>query len=430
MSSLPWPREPSPEYFKKMRASTSWKRDTAIFLGSQAISLLGSSLVQYALMWHVTLKTQSGIMMTLYVICGFVPAFILSPFAGVIADRFDRRKIIMLSDGFIAAATLTLALCLSTRLIELESSLWLMFLVAGLRSLGSALQQPAVGAFLPQIVPEDKLVRAGGINQGIQSALMLFSPMLSGALLAAVSLQAIFYIDVVTAALAIGTLAIFLRVPPHAKAASAAQLSYFEDLKQGFRYIASHRYFLSFFAYLAVVMFLVVPAAFLTPLQVTRSFGADVWRLTAIEVVFSGGMMAGGALIAAWGGFRNRMHTMVAAHFVMAGATIALGIVPAFWPYLGFMALFGVAMPFFNTPSAVMLQERVEGDYLGRVFSVMSMISTSIMPLGMLLFGPLAEKVRIESLLLFTGSALVLLGFVALASGRLMEAGERLEPNA
>lgn len=403
----------------------AWKRNATIFLATQALSLLGSSLVQYALMWNVTLSTKSGVMMTLYIICGFVPTFLLSPFAGVFADRFDRRKIIMLSDGLIALVTLVLALALS--LAGGRQALWLMFLAAAIRSMGSAFQGPAVGAFLPQLVPEGKLTRVSGINGSMQSVIMLVSPMLSGALLSLAPLQAVFFIDVVTAAIAIGSLALFLPVPPHEKALRKQEVSYFEDMKLGFRYIRGHRYLLSFFAYLSLFLFFVTPAAFLTPLQVTRSFGADVWRLTAIEIAFSAGMMAGGGIIAAWGGFKNRIRTMLLSNLIMALCTIALGLVPIFWLYLVFMGLFGVAMPFFNTPSAVMLQEQVETSYLGRVFSVMTMLSTSLMPLGMLAFGPLADLVPIERLLLGSGAILLAMAIGLPFNRRLLEAGRKPE---
>jgi DHA3 family macrolide efflux protein-like MFS transporter len=401
----------------------AWKRNATIFLATQALSLLGSSLVQYALMWNVTLSTKSGIMMTLFIICGFVPTFLLSPFAGVFADRFDRRKIIMLSDGLIALVTLALALALS--LAGGRHTLWLMFLAAAIRSLGSALQGPAVGAFLPQLVPVDKLTRVSGINGSMQSVIMLVSPMLSGALLSLAPLQTVFFIDVGTAAIAIGSLALFLPVPPHEKALRKQEVSYLEDMRLGFRYIRGHRYLLSFFAYLSLFLFFVTPAAFLTPLQVTRSFGADVWRLTAIEIAFSAGMMAGGGLIAAWGGFKNRVRTMLLSNLVMALCTIALGLIPIFWLYLVFMGLFGAAMPFFNTPSAVMLQEQVETSYLGRVFSVMTMLSTSLMPMGMLIFGPLAELVPIERLLLGSGAVLLAMAIGLPFNRRLIEAGKK-----
>jgi len=191
----------------------------------------------------------------------------------------------------------------------------------------------------------------------------------------------------------------------------------------GLKYIRKHRYLLRFFGYVGLFLFLVTPAAFLTPLQVTRSFGAEVWRLTAVEIFFSSGMMLGGLLLASWGGFRNRMKTMVTSNLIMAVCTISLALMPNFWLYLATMGIFGIAMPLYNSPSAVMLQEHVETDYLGRVFSVLTMLSTSLMPLGMLVFGPLADLVRIEWILLATGAAMLVRGLMVLGEKKLMEVG-------
>ena len=404
----------------KSSAPPDWKRNIAVFLGSQIISLLGSSLVQYAIMWYITLETRSGAMMTVYIICGFVPTFIFSPFGGVWADRYDRKRLIMIADGVIALATLAIALVFMSGF----KPLWLLFVVSAVRATGSAAHGPAVGAILPQMVPEDKLLRINGINSSVQSMIMLISPILSGALLSFASIETIFFIDVVTAAIAIGTLAIFLRIPPHAKAMVPQTTGYFEDMRMGFRYIREHRYLASFFIYLGIFLFLVTPAAFLTPLQTARTFGPEVWRLTALEIVFSVGMMVGGALLATWGGFRNRMRSMVASNLIMAGCTVALGFAPPFWLYLAFMGLFGISMPLYNTPSTVMIQEHVEGDYMGRVFSILTMLMTSAMPLGMLVFGPLADAVRIEWILIATGIVMLAHGLRVLGSRRLMEAGE------
>lgn len=400
--------------------SRPWRRDFVSFILSQTLSLLGSSLVQYAIVWYVTLKTRSGLMMTLITVFAFLPAFFLSPFAGVWADRHDRKRLIMLADGGIALVTLVLALLFAAG----QEGIWLLLLASALRAVGGAVQGPAVGAILPQIVPETELLRANGIVGTIQSTIMLVSPMASGALLSFAPIQVIFLIDVATAALAIGVLLFVVRVAPHAKALRKAELGYFQDMGAGLRYIREHRYLTSFFAYLAIFLFMITPAAFLTPLQVTRNFGADVWRLSAVEIAFSAGMMLGGAAISLWAGFRNRMRTMIAANLAMALCTIALGLLPWFWPYIAVMGIFGVAMPFFNTPSATMIQEHVEQDYLGRVFSVFTMLQTSLMPLGMLLFGPLADRIRVEWLLLGTGALMLAQGLVALGRRRLIETGE------
>ncbi|WP_341357434.1 MFS transporter [Rossellomorea sp. y25] len=397
-----------------------WLRNIILFLSSQTISLFGSSLVQYAIMWHITLETESGLMMTLFIICGFIPTFLLSPVAGVWADRYNRKLLIVLSDGLIATSTLVLAILF----LMGYDSIWLLFVMAAVRALGTGIQTPAVGAILPQIVPKEKLTKVNGANGSIQAVIMFVSPMVSAALLGMASIEIIFFIDVITAAIAIITLLAFLKISVHEKAAGIQTTSYFSDFKQGLQYVNNHGFLKKFFLFFSIFFVLMAPAAFLTPLQVTRSFGDDIWRLTAIEIAFSIGMMAGGAIIASWGGFKNKIATMTFSSLIMGFCTFALGIVPVFWFYLVFMALFGVAMPIFNTPTMVLLQEKIEENYLGRVFGVMGMISTSMMPIGMLIFGPLADIIAIEWLLIGTGVLTILLSVMLGRDQVLIEAGK------
>lgn len=401
----------------------NWKRDASLFIGSQTISLFGSMLVQYAISWYITLETQSGSMMTLSIICGMLPTFFISPFAGVWADRFDRKKIIIFADSAIALTTLAAALAF----LSGYRGYWILFVALIIRAVGGGIQGPAASALLPSLIPQDKLMRVNGIFSSIQSAIMLVSPMISAALLTFSTIENIFFIDVVTAALAIIILLVFLNIPARQKPEDKVELSYFNDLKAGFVYMKNHRFIMGFFIFLAAFLFFCAPAAFLTPLQVTRNYGKEVWRLTAIEVAFSIGMMLGGIIMSAWGGFRNRVHTMILSSLLMGAATIGLGLVPWFFPYLAIMAFFGVCLPAYNTPVMVILQEKVEDAYLGRVFGVITMISTIMMPLGMLVFGPLADILKIEYLLVGTG---VILALVALLmAGRKTLVLEGLPPD-
>ncbi len=361
----------------------NWLRNIILFLSSQTISLFGSSLVQYAMMWHITLTTESGFMMTLYIICGFIPTFILSPVAGVWADRYNRKMLIIMADALIAVATFILAILFLLG----YHAIWLFFVMAAVRAFGSGIQMPAVGAILPQIVPQDKLTKVNGVNGSIQAITMFVSPMVSAALLGFTSIEVIFFIDVITAAIAIFTLLFFLKVSVHKKAAEKQKAGYFSDFIQGLRYV-------------------------------------NYWRLSAIEIAFSVGMMAGGGIIASWGGFQNKVKTMSFASIIMGICTFALGIVPLFWIYLVFMAIFGIAMPIFSTPGTVLLQEKIEEEYLGRVFGVMGMISTSMMPFGMLIFGPIADFVKIEWLLLGTGIFIMILAISLGKNKDLIVAGE------
>jgi DHA3 family macrolide efflux protein-like MFS transporter len=397
-----------------------WKKNTSRFLFCQAVSLFGSSLVQYAIMWYITLNTKSGEMMMISILCGFLPTLFLSFFAGVWADRYNRKHLIVISDAGIAIATLVLAVIF----VLGYRDIWLLFLVSAVRALGTGVQIPAVGAFLPQIVPEDKLTRINGINNSLQSAITLVSPMISGVLMSVSPIEVIFFIDVSTAAIAIAAMLWLVRVPPHEKALQKQETGYFRDFVSGFLYISKHPFIWQFFIFSAVFFFLVTPAAFLTPLQVARSFGDEVWRLTAIEIAFSGGMMLGGLLMASWGGFKNRTYSMALAAFSIGICTIALGAVPVFWLYLFFMVLTGLAIPLFSTPAMVMLQERVEENFMGRVFGIYGMISSALMPLGMLLFGPLSDVITIEWQLLITGALVLVLSAFLFISRALREAGK------
>lgn len=398
--------------------SNTWKKNIIFFLGGQTISLFGSALVQYAIMWRITLDTQSGMLMTLYILCGFIPTFLISPFAGVWADRYNRRFLIIAADALIAAATLVLALLFLSGYREI----WLFFVIAGIRALGTGIQMPAVSAILPQIVPAEHLTKVNGANGSIQALVTLVSPIVSAALLEYATMESIFFIDVVTATIAIIILMI-LRIQAHEKASQQQAEGYFADLKKGFVYIGKHRFLKQFFFLMAMFLIMAAPVSFLTPLQVTRSFGDDVWRLTAIEIAFSIGMILGGLLIASWGGFRNRMNTIATGAIAFGACTIALGSIPHFWIYIGIMGLCGISLPILNTPASVLLQEKVKGDYLGRVFGVMSMIMTSMMPIGMLIFGPMADFIAIEWLLMGTGLLMMAAAFAMFRNRVLIEAG-------
>lgn len=400
--------------------NTKWKRKAAIFIGGQTISLFGSSLVQYAITWHILLETQSGIVMTLSILCGILPTFLISFFAGAWADRFNRKMLIIIADSAIALTTLTLAVLFLTG----NNYLWLLFVALAIRALGAGVQTPAVNAVLPQIVPKENLPKANALIQSIQSITMLLSPMLSGGLLSFASIEVIFFIDVVTAAIAVMLLLFFLKIPLHAKALRNEKGGYFEDLKIGLKYINGHKFIKYFFVFNAFFSIIIAPVAFLTPLQVTRNFGDDVWRLSALEIAFSSGMIIGGLIYAVWGGFKNKIKMIAVTGVISSFFIAALGIVSNFWVYIAFMGLNGITIPFFNTSSMVLLQQKTEEDYMGRVFGVMSMITSFLMPVGMLIFGPLADLIKIEWMLMGSGALIMLISFLMWRNKILYKGGE------
>jgi len=403
---------------------TNWRRNTTYFITSQMISLLGSSLVQYAIFWHITLTTKSGIYATLAIICGFLPTFLLSPFAGVWADRYNRKHLIIIADASIALATLILAIIFATG----YQPIWLFLVAMIVRAFGAAVQNPSVGALLPSIVPLDKLTRVNGINSSVQSAMFLISPMAAGALYGAVSMQSIFMIDVLTAVLAITVMLTKVRVPVF-ESKDKIRNNYAQEFTEGLKYIWSQKYLRNLFVFMSFFIFMAAPGSMLTPLQVVRNYGGEIWHLIAIEVGFSSGMIVGGLIISAWGGFRNRIRSMVLATVVLGISTLILGVPIPFFIFMGVMIICGLFLPLFNTTVVVLLQEKVGPDYLGRVFGVNTMIASSMMPMGMLIFGPLADIMPIEWLMLFSGVLIVLSAIALNRNKPLLAIGLKSQPD-
>lgn len=379
-----------------------WKKKGILFLVSQNISLFGSSVVSFAITWYITLETSSGMWMTASILCSMLPQVFISLFAGVWADRYNRKRLIMGADGFIALSTLGLAIVF----LQGKESLGLLMVVSAIRSVGAGIQTPAVGALLPQIVPVDKLTRMNGLNQTCSSVLMLVSPAVGAALLATTGVAWAMMVDVITAVMAICVM-FFLKVE---RPQSSGITSMWHDLKEGISYTVGHPVASRILRYYAIAFFLVTPSAFLSPLMIERSFGSEVWMLSANEIIWTVGAVAGGLFVSVRGHFRDKWR-VVAWSYIGFGISFALvGASPFFWMFLLFMFISGIFMPPMSTAVTVMLQENVESDKLGRVFSVLQIISAAVMPLGMVIFGPMADMTDIRWIMIGTGILLAVTG--------------------
>ena len=393
-----------------------WKKRVTVFLVGQTISTFGSLLVQYALLWHLTLTTKSGLVLALAAVFGFLPQAIVSIFAGVWADRVNRKVMIILSDTAIALATLTLAIFMFSGVEDL----WLIFLVMAVRSVGAGIQMPAISALIPQIVPTDKLMRVNGINSSVQSSLLILGPVVAAGIYSTVSLSAILFIDVVTAIIGVSLLAT-IAVPTLARAASEDKPSYFTDLREGMKYIFGNDLVRWVMAIYAIVFLLIVAPSNLSPLMLVRNFGSDVWLLTVLELSFGFGMVAGGALMAIFASKVNRIGMIIGTSIFFGVTAIGLGLSTNLFVFYSLFFLIGLAVPAFSTSSMTLLQETVEPERQGRVFGFVGIVMAVSMPLGMALLGPLADLVSVETLLITTGLITVVVAVVAI----LLPAGKR-----
>jgi len=386
----------------------NWKTKATIFLSSQILSLFGSSVVSYAVVWYITLKTGSASLMTVSILASFLPQIVISLFAGVWADRYNRKLLIISSDLLTGISTLVLAIYF----LMGHESITLIFIISAIRSVGSGIQAPAVGAILPQIVPMEKMTRINGINSALTSVMMLLSPAVAGIFFATLGFGYTLLLDVVTAALAVGILA-FLKVRTYQRKVKEGDESLKEgtisELKAGLSYTRNNKLISRILIFYAVFFFMVSPAAFLTPIMIARSFGTEVWRLTANEMFWTAGAIFGGIIVAWKGEFSNKIRILAISTISFGLTFILLGLSTNFIFYLCVMFGSGIFLPFFSTAETVLILENVEEHMLGRVYSIVQIIISAVMPLGMLLFGPLGDVISIESILIGTGFCILLL---------------------
>ena len=384
------------------QAQNHWKRKTILFLISQCITLFGSMIVQMSIIWYVTLKTSSGGWVAAFTICSYLPQFLISFFAGVWADRYSRKKLIILADGVITVATLVMFLVMP--MISLDSILLSALLaVSIIRSVGAGIQTPAVNAVIPQLVPEEYLMKYNGLNATVQSVVQFAAPAVAGAVLSIGTFRATLFIDILTALVGIGLLSCVL-LPK--QEASNENVSVFSEIKAGIRYSFSDKLIGKILIVYGLYILLCVPAGFMAALLVSRVYGDVYWYLTALELVGFAGMALGGVLMGVWGCFKSRIKTFALGLFVLSLMTIGMGISPYFILYLVLMFVYSIALTMIQTSTTTIIQEKADSSMQGRVFGLMGAMYSGFLPVGMAIFGPLADVMPLQWIIVGSGIAL------------------------
>ena len=394
----------------------NWKKRTILFLISQAITVLGSSVVQMAIVWYVTLETSSGAWVSALTLCSFLPQMLISFFGGVWADRYNRKHLIILVDSVIAATTLLLALAFP--LITSNNALLAGILVISIiRSLGAGVQSPAVSAMIPQLVPEEHLMRFNGINASVQSTIQFTSPAIAAAILSLGALRNVLFLDVATAVAGIGLL-IAIAIPKHTMDAAAAQTPFFVEMKAGITYAFTDRLIGRLVLVFGAFIFLSVPSGFLAALLISRTFGESYLYLSIVEMTGFIGMTLGGLVIGAWGGFKNRLSTLTLGMAAYAGFSILIGLLSNFVLFTISMFFISFAIPLVQAAVTTLLQENTPADLQGRVFGLLNIAYSGFLPLGMAVFGPAADRVSVQTLIIIAGLVLCMFAMWIFARSR------------
>lgn len=393
---------------KDISKGSNWMKKVVVFLTSQCISLFGSSIVQMAIIWHVTLETSSGIWVTILTLCSFLPQMFISFFSGVWADRYSRKTLIILADIVIAVATLGLALFTISNNTG-KDMLPAIILVSVIRSLGSGVQGPAVSAMIPQLVPEEQLIRFNGIHSTLMSVVQFAAPPAAVTILTLGSLNQILLIDVFTALVGV-TMLFCIRIPKHNIELKTEQSSFLSEMKAGIRYCITNKFVGTVLLTYGTFIFLCVPSGFLITLMIERTFGGNLWYLSINEMIGFAGMVLGGVLLGTWGGFKNRNKTYTFGMVAYGAFSILLGFASKFIFFAALMFCISFFIPVVQTASMTMLQEKSAPEMQGRVFSLLNVLFSGLMPLGMAVFGPLADIVSISWLMIGTGALISLMG--------------------
>lgn len=394
-----------------MRSSVKdgWKTRAVLFLISQSITLFGSTLVQMAIVWHATLYTSSGAWVAVFSVCSYLPEFVVSLLGGVWADRYSRKSLIIGADFAIALVTLGMML-LMPKIADPVKLLWALLILSVLRALGAGVQSPAVNAAIPSLVPAKQLMRFNGIHAAMQSLVRFAAPAVAGIILTIHSLRMTLSLDVLTAAWGIGLL--FCVSIPHERK-SGVKPSVLADLKAGLSYGFSDKLIGRLLVIYGWFVFLCVPAGFLSGLLVSRLYGETYGYLTAAELAGFAGMMAGGLIMSAWGDFSNRKKTLLLGLLLFGLMAIFMGMTTSFPLYLALMALYGVAMTAVQTTITTLLQERAGVSVQGRIFGLLGSMYAGFMPAGMAVFGPLADQIPLQGLMVASGVALIAMAVIA-----------------
>jgi MFS transporter, DHA3 family, macrolide efflux protein len=362
-------------------------------------------VVEFALAWYLTRETGRATILATALLVALMPPIILGPFIGPLVDRWDRKKIMIISDGSIALMTVGLILLFYTHQIQI----WHIYAALVGRSIGQTFQGPAMQAAVANIVPEKHLTRAAGLTQTLNGIINIAAPPAGAFLMEALPMQSVLSVDIITAAMAIGCL-VFIKIPQPVRTTLSIKLNIIGDMMQSFSYIWSTFGIRIMVLMVSIYCFFATPAYNLFPMLVNKQLGGDVLKLGWLNMIFGVGLIAGGLVLGAWGGFKKRILTSAAGSSMQGLLIIGLGFatVKLFPMVMAFNFMLGVGVAFASAPLSAILNSVVEKDMQGRVFSTMGSVSSMMVPLGLAVAGPVADAFGVKVVYFTAGAALLI----------------------
>jgi len=405
-----------------------WKGRFFTIWSGQALSLMGSALVRFALIWWMTETTGSATVLAMATLVASLPPIVLGPLVGALVDRWKRRWIMVVADASIALFTAVLAYLYWRGTVEI----WHIYAILFLRAFGTAFHGPAMMASTTLMVPKEQLTRVAGMDQTRDAMTRIAGAPLGALLVTLLPIQGILAIDIVTALLAVVPL-LFIDVPqpvtaaPPAGARGGGWPAVIQEMREGFRYLWRWRGLFIMIVSVSVTPFFHRPASSLRPLLISNHFGGGPVEWGWASAAFGLGSVVGGLLMSTWGGFKRRFVTMVSGLLVFGLVNLVRGLAPAsyFWLYLCATFMAGPATAMYSASLRAIMQSTVPPEMQGRVFSLRTSLFRGMAPLGLAVLGPVADVTGVQPIFVMDGVAClaVLLVWVLTPSVRAIEAG-------
>lgn len=379
----------------------NWRKNFYLFLIGQLLTGVTSMIVQYAIIWYLTLETGEESVLAIATLVGMLPMALLSPFVGPFIDRINKKFLLISYDAVVAVIALGLFIYGINNDVY---PLWMVFVTIGIRAVAQTAQMPTVQSIMPTMVPEDEITRVNGQFGIIQSLIFIVSPGIGAFMVATMPIHWVILLDVIGFILGAGML-LLVRIPE--VASQGEKISVMKDALEGFNILRENKPMWKMTLIGALFMLLFMPAMSLYPLVTTKYFGGTIVHAGWVEVLFAAAMLIGSFAVGIFGKTKDRMPWIIAAYLIVGLSIGGSGFLPGnmngFWVFLVLNVFAGIVLQIYTTMNMAITQQSFEAQYLGRVMGIVSALMSIAGPVGLIFAAPVAESIGVQNMLVIAG---------------------------
>ncbi|RAN75042.1 MFS transporter [Bacillus sp. SRB_331] len=396
----------------KMKIAT---RNIILMMIGKMTSLLGAGIYTFAMGLYVLKTTGSGMGFATTLICGSIPRMICGPIAGAVADRVNRRWLVIGTD-LLSSLTMLIMFILAT---IFGPSLLFIYVSAALLSICASFYSVSLTSSIPNLVDEVRIQKASALNQTASSLSNILAPIIGGVVFGFFSIKTFFLLNSITFFLAV-IVQLFIVFDLYKKELAESKEHFLTSIKEGFSYVKRQHEIYGLMKIAVGVNFFASALFVSLPYIIIKNLHLSSKQLGVVEGMLAVGMLIGAIVLSVRKEVNNPFRSVYIGLFLFAGLSLCtvfplLVIIPkvaSFIYYITFMILTGISMMVVNIPMQVHMQKTTDPNYLGRVFGLLETISTAIAPLGMIVYGLLLDMLPTSIVMMTLGGGLLLVVLV------------------